>query len=81
MMGLVSLSSSSSYHMRRAEESSRLVVVRAEPRASGVRSCGRVGTKGCRAGDGKAEDAVEREGEEASRAWHSSEQYIRLGGT
>jgi hypothetical protein len=33
---------------------------------------------GGRLGEGQAEDAVEREGEESSSAWHASEQYIRL---
>ena len=33
---------------------------------------------GGRLGEGQAEDAVEREGEESSSAWHASEQYIGL---
>jgi len=34
--------------------------------------------RGCKDGEGQAEEAAEREGDESSRAWHASEQYIRL---
>jgi hypothetical protein len=48
------------------------------PRENGVGSCVEAAVMGGRLGEGQAEDAVEREGEESSSAWHASEQYIRL---
>ena len=48
------------------------------PRESDVGSCVGPAVMGGRLGEGQAEDAVEREGEESSSAWHASEQYIRL---
>jgi hypothetical protein len=48
------------------------------PRERDVGSCAGPATMGGRLGDGQAEEAVEREGEESSSAWHASEQYIRL---
>ena len=48
------------------------------PRESEVGSCVEAADMGGRLGEGQAEDAVEREGEESSSAWHASEQYIRL---
>jgi hypothetical protein len=47
------------------------------PRVRDGGSCVEPAETGGRLGEGKAEDAVEREGE-SSRAWHASEQYIRL---
>ena len=43
-----------------------------------VGSCVDSAVIGGRLGEGQAEEAVEREGEESSSAWHASEQYIRL---
>ena len=43
------------------------------------RSCAGATATGGMLGEGQAEEAVEREGEESSRAWQASEQYIRLG--
>jgi len=48
------------------------------PRASEGSSCVDPAVTGGRDGEGQAEEAAEREGEESSRAWHASEQYIRL---
>jgi hypothetical protein len=48
------------------------------PRARDGGSCVDPAETGGRLGEGRAEEAVEREGEESSRAWHASEQYIRL---
>ena len=48
------------------------------PIESVVGSCAGTATMGGRLGEGQAEEAVEREGEESSSAWHASEQYIRL---
>lgn len=48
------------------------------PIESEVGSCEGIGTMGGRLGEGQAEEAVEREGEESSSAWQASEQYIRL---
>jgi hypothetical protein len=48
------------------------------PRENDVGSCVGPAVIGGRLGEGQAEDAVEREGEESSSAWHASEQYIRL---
>jgi len=47
------------------------------PRASEEGSRVELAGMGGRFGEGQAEEAVEREGE-SSRAWHASEQYIRL---
>lgn len=48
------------------------------PRESEEGSCMDGGATGGRLGEGQAEEAVEREGEVSSSAWHVSEQYIRL---
>jgi hypothetical protein len=48
------------------------------PREREDGSCVDPAATGGRLGEGRAEEAVEREGEESSRAWHASEQYIRL---
>jgi hypothetical protein len=50
------------------------------PRVKEGRSCMGAIARGGMLGEGQADEAVEREGEESSRAWHASEQYIlRLG--
>ena len=48
------------------------------PRVSEGNSCADPVVTGGRDGEGQAEEAAERDGEESSRAWHASEQYIRL---